>query len=168
MVLHNIQDPKAVSWCTAAKGLFFYGPYGCSGMLVSINVLFHFLPLLENVTSVVDTHVATCHPSMWAILVLTVGSPHLILLILDRGGGKTSLTTVVHRDGQSLFFFLITAPPTLDIGVIYYLYLFCKSYTRTEWDNCSWWSPVISCINLIVVKAFPVSWGPPLDLFPSF
>ena len=103
LVHHHIQNlnTRDVSWhIFPAKVKFSCWPYWCSGMLVSVKGLFRFPPSIENITSVADTHLTSCHPSMWAILVSTVGSAHFILLILDRSGVYTSLTTVVYRDGK--------------------------------------------------------------------
>jgi len=171
LVHHHIQDTRDVSQHTTAKVWFFSGPYWCFGMLVSVNMLFHFPSLIEEVTtSVVDTHVSSCHPSMWAILVSTVGPSHFILLILGRNGARsTPLTTVVYHDGKSLHFCLITAPLNFDIGIIYYLYLFGRSCAGNEWANHSWWcSLVLSSINLIVIKTLPVSRGAPFGVFSIF
>ena len=136
-VHHHFQDTRDVPWHMAAKVWFFCGPYWYSGMLVSVKVPFHFPPLIEKITSVVDTHVDSCHPSMWAILVSTVSSSRFILLILGRNGARnTSLTTVVYRDGKSLHFSWLQAPLNVDIGIIYYLYLFGRSCAR-EWLGVS-------------------------------
>ena len=118
--------------------------------------------------SIVDAHVGACHPSMWAILVLKIGSAHIIFSILDRGGGSTSLVKVVYRDGKSLLFLSMATRLNLDIGVVYYLYLLGRSCAENESVNHSWCRPVLSCINLIVFKTLPVSWGVPFDFFLSF
>jgi len=85
--------------------------------------------------SIVDAHIGARHSSMWAILVLKIDSAY-ISSILDRDGGNASLTTMVYRDGKPLFFFfLLAARLNLDIGVVYYLYLFGRSCAETGGDN---------------------------------
>ena len=61
-----------------------------------------------------------------------IDSAYIIFLILDRVGGNTSLMTMVYRDGKSLFFFLTAARLNLEVGVIYYLYLFGRSCVGIE------------------------------------
>jgi len=130
-VLRHIQDTRDVSWRAQAKKLFFYGSYCLYGMLVSGSLLFKVPPIDSN--SIVNTHVGTCHQSMWAILVLKFSSTYLTFSVPDRDGGCTSLMTVVYRDGESFSFCRWPAAPlNLDIAVIYYLYLFGR-FLYWEW-----------------------------------
>jgi len=72
------------------------------------------------VTSFVDTHVGTCHPTrtVWAILIFkAVSSVHIILSILDRDGGNASLLmTVVYRDGKPLTHCYLVDPTSAKFG----------------------------------------------------
>ena len=113
--------------------------------------------------SIVDAHGGTYHPSMWVVLVLKIGSAHLIFSMLDKKGGNSSLMAVVYRDGKCLFF-VLTARLNLDVGIIYYLYLFGRFRAGNEWANHLW---NLSCINIILVKTLPVSWAP-FHLFHTF
>ena len=60
------------------------------------------------------------------------------------------------------------ALPNFGIGVVYYLYLFGRSRAGTGLTNRLWCSAVLSFINIIIVKALPVSGGVPFDFFRSF
>jgi hypothetical protein len=74
---------------------------------------------------------------------------------------------VVYRDGKSCFSLFMADPLNLGIGVVYYLYLFGRSCAATGWANRLLFSPVLSCINLTVVKALPVSRGALFDFFQT-
>ena len=65
---------------------------------------------------------------------------------------------------QVAAFFLMTAPLNLEIGVIYYLYIFGRSCAGNEWDNNSWCWLVLLCMNVIVIKVLPVSWRASFNL----
>ena len=164
-------------YCIVVGALPYPGFKGCFIMYTSQNIMFIWVLLLawdackckyivkcpssDWRGSIVNVHVGTCHPSMWEILVLKISLAQLMFSNLDQDGGNTSLMTVVYHDGKSLlFFFLVKAPLNVDIGVIYYLYLFGRSCAWNEWANHLWNLPVLTCINIIVIKTLLVSWAP--------
>ena len=61
--------------------LFLPGRYYFSGTLVSVNVPFSVVhPSIENVSSIADVDVGTCHPSVCEFPVLSSHSVHAHIL----------------------------------------------------------------------------------------
>ena len=61
---------------------------------------FSWLKLLSDV----DTHVGSCRPSLWAILVLMTDSSSKYFFISVRASGNSALVNTVYRDGKALKF----------------------------------------------------------------
>ena len=117
--------------------------------------------------SIVDAHVGTRHPSMWAILGLKIGTVQLITLNLRQIWGKQRPNkSGLSRRLATIILWMRTLL-NLAVGVIYYLYLFGMSCAAgNEGFDHSRRSQVLSCINIIVVKTLPVSLEAPFGLLP--